>query len=268
MGKKKSSPPPKASLPGPSKTELEIQAQQLELMKKESAAYDQYSAERVADRGIVAETLDKLASGAEITPYERDLIDRWSRQYQDMVMTDISSGVNREQFDTARSQNIGNLIERGVLNSTTGQRVIGDIEKERSRLIATAAQDAAMNKLKLEADFYNNAQNKLNSKANIYAGFAGQGGQLASAAGQNSASIGTNLGSALSGERYMKANIDNQNAQAQWMWQRQNQKNGGGLGSMIGMGVGMLAAPFTGGLSLAGGAALGGTLGGAAGSFF
>lgn len=41
-----------------------------------------------------------------------------------------------------------------------------------------------------------------------------------------------------------------------------------GLGSLIGGGLGLLAAPFTGGLSLAGGAALGGSLGGAAAGLF
>lgn len=267
MGSKKSSPP-KAVLPKPSKTELAIQEQQLELMKKESAAYDQYSAERTADRQVVADTFAKILAGAEITPYEQDLINRWSKQYEDMTMNNLSSGVQREQFDRGRSDNISSLIERGVLNSRTGSQVIGDIERERTRLIAAAAQDAALNKLKLEADFYNNAQNKLQSKANTYAGFAGQGGQLATAAAGNSASIGSNLGSSLANERYTQANINNQNAQAQWMYQQQQRRNGGGIGSLVGAGIGALAAPFTGGLSLMGGLSIGSTLGGAAGSMF
>lgn len=44
--------------------------------------------------------------------------------------------------------------------------------------------------------------------------------------------------------------------------------NYGGIGSLIGLGAGALAAPFTGGLSLAAGASLGSQLGGSVGSAF
>lgn len=69
-------------------------------------------------------------------------------------------------------------------------------------------------------------------------------------------------------------NANNANYQNQLnAWQAQNaQSQGSGnhaaLGSMIGMGLGAIAAPFTGGLSLAAGASLGAGLGGAAGSMF
>jgi superfamily II DNA helicase RecQ len=271
MGGKKggNSAPPQIVLPGPSEEEKKIQQQQLELMQKQLEYMDVYFQDSQADRQGMQDALTRLTTGRDLTAEERGLVDQMGTQYQDMLMRGITDGIVGEQLDRTRQASIADLVERGVLNGTTGQRVIGDIERERSRLIKDAQSEAALQRLNLERDFRKDATNAELARAQLLSGVSGNLAAMANSASGTADSIASGVANRMRDERFQQSNIAAQNAQMQYM-HRMNQpkRSGAGIGSMIGAGLGALAAPFTGGLSLAGGLALGSTLGGAAGSFF
>ena len=269
-GNKGGSSPPQVVLPGPTEEEIAIQKKQLELMQQQSDYMQQYFQNSQDDRLQMQEALTKLTTGRDLTDEETNLIGNLSDQYSSMLTKGITDGIVGEQLDRNRTESMADLVERGVLNSTTGQRVLGDIEKERSRLLADAADQAALQRLQLERDFRREATNSELARAQILSGVTGNLSQLANQAGQNASNIGSDVAGRLQQQRVNQFQVARDNAYSKYAYKQQRGKSnmGGAIGSLAGAGLGALLAIPTGGLSIAGGAALGGTLGGAAGTFF
>lgn len=266
MGRQKAPPPPKIEIPEPTQLERDIQAQQLELLKRQTQQFDTFTTQQAEDRKKFFELFGTLNDGKPITPEDEQLINDLSNQFGTLLKSGITDGIVGEQLDRNREKSIGNLVERGVLNSTSGERLLGDVERERSRLLADAAQQAELQRLQLQKDFRFNNQNFGLAQAQLLSGVNQQLGALAGQAGNSAASLASNIGGQARNERFARSNVDAQNAQAAYLSQLNNRRSFGGLGSALGGLAGAAAAPFTAGLSLSGGLALGSTLGGLGGS--
>lgn len=266
-GSKGGSAPPTLVLPGPTPEETAIQQQQLELMKKQTQYMDTYFNNSESDRVKMQESLDLLTKGRDLTDSEKTLIDQLGTQYKDMLLSGITDGIVKEQLDNTRNESMADLVERGVLDGTTGQRVLGDIEKERSRLIAEATGDAALQRLQLERDFRKDATNAELARSQILSGVSGQLGQLAGQAGNSASGIGADLSSRLRDERISQFNVSRDNAMSRYAYDQQRRGgNKSGVGSLIGGTVGAIGGAFA--RNPFAGYAIGSTLGGGVGSMF
>lgn len=248
MGKKKA---PTISFPGPTATEKQIQQLQLQLMQQQMTRGDQSWEMYNQDRQRMLGSLETLTNGRALTQDEINLINNLSGQYSTMLNEGINSGIVGQQLDRSRQNSIADLVERGVLQSTTGREVLGDIEKERSRLIGDASNQGALMKLQLEKEFRQNATNADLARAQILAGVSGQLGGYTNQLANSAGNIGELIRSANQSERANQFNAKMSNYQMQ-------QLGGGGMrwGGILGGAIG-------GGLLGPLGAGIGSTLGGA-----
>lgn len=254
MGKKKKTPKMPA-YPGPSKTELDIQKQQLALMQQQLEQANKQMGYYEQDRIKAQEAMNAMVNGRPLTAEETALINSLGQQYQDTLTRGINEGPVAEAFNRQRSDAMAALAERGVLDSRTSRNILGDMEKERMRLLNDAISQAGLQKTELEKQFRFNAMNAEQARASM---LTGANNQLANyAAGlQNSAmNLGSQAAASSQANRINKYNYDVQKSQLNYLYPQ----NSGGFMSRISGGLG----GALGGLSTGWpwGAVLGGTLG-------
>lgn len=261
MGKKKKTSAPQ--VPGPSAIEQQIQQQQLALMQQQLAQSQKAFEQSQQDRVSLQSALETMQNGGRaLTADEQKLIDDLTNQYSKTLNDGINTGIVGQQLERSRDNSIASLIDRGVLNSTTGAQMLGDIEKERSRLLADAANQTSQTRLDLTNQFRTNAANANTAASNLLAGGQAQLQNYATAAGQ----LGAQTGQGVAQQAYAQRMAQYQRDMGMWQYNQAKPKtNWGGL---VGAGLGAALAIPTGGMSLAGGALLGSTLGGGLGSMF
>lgn len=281
MGSKKKPPSaPKLVAPQPTAEEKQLLQQQIQLTgqlaDQSNVAFQQGQQDRQTAEGLFRQLQEPNALSEE----ERRLAQELGDSLFSARFNDVTEGQANTQLNRARRDSLINLINGGVLNSTTGTELLGDIEKERLRLIDNASNEARLRQLGLEVDFLNQGRaldlDLFKTITGQSGGNTALGGQLASGA----AGIAGQAGSQLQQQRMLEFQVQSQNAQADFLQKNAAFNRRGGLGGTIGnilgtvggAALGLALAPATGGMSTllsAGlGAGIGGGVGGSIGGLF
>lgn len=270
MGKKKSPSPPKLAIPQPSAEEIALMKQQTKLVEQLTKQSDISFNQGQDDRAMAFQHLEQLQRGDGLTEAERSLSDQLADAYFEQASRGINQGANQEIFNDNLKTTLAGLNESGILNSTTGADALGQLSKDKLRLIADASNNAGLQKLLLQRDFLGNKQQMFGALMGVSQQSRAQGGQLA----QGALSGAGQVAGQHRQYRMDAFNVRAQNAQAQYQHKlgqfQQSQASrkglGGTIGTIAGLGLGALLAAPTGGLSIAAGASLGGGIGGSIGS--
>lgn len=244
MGRKD---PPKVQVPQRTAEEKALLQQQTDLTRQLIGQGDFLF-------GQASSLIDPVRRG-QLAPEDQSFID----QLTDNLFRQETERFNRAtsgSFDNARLNSIGNLANRGILNSTTAQNILGDLESDRLFQLGDIARQSSITNLGLRQEAVNRNSNLLSTL--LGQGLSTQGAGVSGLAG---------LVQGERQERMARFNNEIQNQQLRYL-SRQGGGSalGSGLGSLLGTGIGLALAAPTGGTSLLMGGALGGGLGGSAGA--
>lgn len=273
MGSKKAPSPPRIAPPQPSAEEKRLQQEQAKLISQLTGQSNIQFAQSQEDRGKSNQFLDRINSGDfGLTPDEERLAQSLSDQFYDLGVRNLTQGSNKEIFDTNRKNTIASLVDRGLLNSSSGTELLGQLEKERMRQFGDLAGQSALQRLGLQKDIFDK---KLALNFDIFRSLRGDSSAGSALSGQlaNSAIGGaSNLSGQLRQQRMDAFNVDVQNQQAQYQSKLANFNNrqgfggiGGAIGTALGAATGFAFGGPVGGLF---GSTIGGGIGRSVGGFF
>lgn len=274
MGSKKKAPsPPKITYPKMTAEERALLNKQItltdQLIGQSGKMFDQSQ----LDRELSMQYLGRLDGPYKLSSDQETLANQLSQSLYDQSYNTYTRGAQQEVFDRSRRDSIASLVGSGLTNSSTAVDIISQLEKERLRGLQDISDKAGISNLQLKNQMI---QQKMAQDQGVFETLYGgqrQGGALAGQLAQQGLAGAGQAQQTLGNERMNAFNVQVQNMQAQYMKQLQdyNQpKSGffGKLGGVLGAGLGAALALPTGGMSLLGGAALGGALGGGVGSLF
>lgn len=247
--------PPKVSapaFPGPTKIEQDILQRQLNMLQN-----DEYNAKRLFDEGIQDRANARAYLGQlqdpdpySLDPREISMLNAIVNDSYDLAKARFENSVDKNIFDKDRADTIGNLARRGVLDSSVGERVIGQQNQILQNYYKELALESAANRSNLVNQRFNDSLNRNQRIAELYFG-GGQtlpqiGNQVQAQAVNNARSIGQ----AEFNQRVGNFNAQSQAAQYNALQSRRS-PIGSALGGALSGGLaGVALAPMTGGSSL------------------
>jgi len=244
--------PPKLEYPQPTAEEKALLASQNQIAQQMLKQGDILFGQGQEDRQK-AETLFQRIQGPQaLTADQKQLASDIANSMYEMQSKALTEGPQAQIFNKQRSSALAALAERGVLNSTASQNLLGDIEKQRLYLMDQAGREAGLTNLNLQKGFLDQNMNRdFNLLQTAMTGQASgaqiAGGLLNSAGGVNNSLLGQ-----YSTQRANEFNVNAQNVQAQYLSdlrsaQAANAKQSK-INRAIGFGLGGLPGYYVGGL--------------------
>lgn len=257
-------------------------AEELQLLKTiTQAAVDQGGfsrqlfSEAAGDRSKAYQVLDRL-DDYTLSPEADRLATNFGDAFYRQAFDQYTTGANQIGFQRNLRDSLASLSDMGVLNSSFGSQVLGDLYKERMRGIGDIANSAASQAAQSRANLFSQQQQ---TDFNIFSTLLGQNAYSNQVAGQLNSAAMNSLGNVANQYRQYRAdefNVNAQNEQAMYAWRLSNFRNrrglAGGLGNILGTAAGAAVGMIPGfGAAIGGpmgGAALGGSLGSTVGGLF
>jgi hypothetical protein len=250
--------PPKISVPAPSAEEQALLQQQIRLASQLETQSAQSFGQGQDDRNRALGYLQTLQKPPQLSGEELSLINNLTDSLYQQQVRQLTEGSQRALFDTAQRDTLGYLANSGTLNSTTSNQLLGDLGKEQLRYLNEASYGAANQNMQLQLDAMNRERGLgLDLFRTLYGG-GNQSSAMASSLASQAGQLAGQVGGQFANQRNLQYQNDIGNAQAQYQYdlgnyQRQKQRRsgfGGTAGGLLGAGLGLGLAPFTGGSSL------------------
>lgn len=230
--------------PEPSAQETELLNLLMDQIKQQDEIRTQQLEEAKQRKGLISEFLDKEYSTDPLSEDQKARLNEIESTFlgtRKQAVTDQATEIEKQLRTKFANQ--------GILDSSVSSEADIKVGKESMKLIDQAAKEASLLKFGTEQDIRNAALSERLQKIGVLSSLSDP-------------AMATNILGSLTGQRQQYANTALQVALS-------NAQNSGGfgqlLGSTLGMGLGALLAAPTGGMSILGGASLGGALGGGAG---